>query len=222
MTDHLTVHVVDDDQAVRESLCALLEADGHDVEAYVSGDAFLERVDSARSGCVLLDIHMPGRSGLEVQRELRRRDVPLPVVVMTGQGDIGMAVEAMKAGASDFIEKPYSNELLLSSVRSALAEARATRSEQEKVRTAREKIGALSRRELEVMQGLLAGLPNKLVAHELGISVRTVEVYRANIMEKLEARGLSTAVRLALLAGVRPLGEKDEEEAADAELERAD
>lgn len=218
MNNDLAVHVVDDDEAVRDSLCALLEADGQMVVTYPSGDAFLDHLAEARPGCVLLDIHMPGRSGLEVQRELHRREAPFPVIIMTGQGDIAMAVEAMKAGASDFIEKPYSNELLLGAVRNAQAEMRAKRSNQEKVRSAREKIARLSRREREVMRGLLAGLPNKLVAHQLGISVRTVEVYRASIMDKLEARGLSTAVRIALLAGVRPLGE-EEEELASVDLE---
>lgn len=210
MRSKWTVHVVDDDESVRESAAALLEASGYPVEVHSSGNAFLEKVDEIEPGCVLLDIHMPGRSGLEVQRELATSEAGLPVIIMTGQGDIGMAVRAMKAGAYDFIEKPFPNELLVDSVNGALAGLESSRGEQEKVRSAREKIGRLSPRELQVVQGLLAGLPNKLIAYELGLSVRTVEVYRASIMDKLDARGLSTVVRIALLAGVEPLveGEK--------------
>ena len=207
MSSQWTVHVVDDDESIREATSALLQADGYFVETHRSGDAFLEKLGEVDPGCVLLDINMPGRSGLEVQRELATREAGLPVIIMTGQGDVGMAVRAMKAGASDFIEKPYSNELLIDVVNGALAELESSKEEQEKIRSAREKIGRLSRRELEVVQGLLAGLPNKLIAHEMGLSVRTVEVYRASIMDKLGARGLSTAVRIALLAGVQPMGE---------------
>ena len=159
MSSAWTVHVVDDDEGVRESVAALLEADGYRVKAHCSGDSFLEQLDELDPGCVLLDIHMPGRSGLEVQRELAAREAELPVVVMTGQGDIGLAVKVMKAGASDFVEKPYSNETLLDTLNSALGELEASRGEQEKIRAARAKIDRLSPREVEVVRGLLAGLP---------------------------------------------------------------
>lgn len=205
MTPPPTVHVVDDDPGVRDSVALLLRMSGYTVETYESGTAFLERLEYARRGCVLLDIHMPGMTGLELQRELAARAPDLPVVMMTGQGDIGMAVQAMKAGASDFIEKPFSNELLLAAIGSAMSRQEARAEEQQEVGNAKAKVAALSPRELQVLQGLLAALPNKLIAHRLSISVRTVELYRANIMDKLGARGLSTAVRLALLAGVEPL-----------------
>lgn len=204
---HRTVYLVDDEDSVRESAEMLLTVAGYQVEAFSSGTQFLERLDTAEPGCVLLDIHMPGLSGLEVQRIMQERGCDYPVIILTGQGDVGMAVQAMKSGAADFLEKPYRNETLLATVKDALESLDASLEEREKVREARAKVEALSRREVEVLRGLLAALPNKLIAYELGLSVRTVEVYRANIMEKLGARGLSMAVRIALLAGLEPLGE---------------
>lgn len=209
------VHIVDDEDSIRESLEMLLRMSGYEVMAYSSGTSFLDSLDTIEPGCVLLDIHMPDISGLEVQQAMQRRGCRLPVVIMTGKGDIGMAVRAMKNGACDFIEKPYSNELLISSVEDALGSLHKSAHERERVQTAVARIATLSPRELEVLQGLLSARPNKLIAYELGISIRTVEVHRAKIMEKLGVRGLSAAVRMALAAGVEPLDERKEALAAE-------
>jgi two-component system response regulator FixJ len=210
MTADRIVYVVDDDDAVRDSASLLLEGAGYEAQAYPSGVAFLEAAPALRPGCILLDIHMPQLSGLEVQRTLKARSCAFPVIVLTGQGDVGIAVQAMKGGAFEFLEKPYESEALLGAIGDAFARLEATSAESARIENARALIARLTSRELEVMQGLLAGLPNKLIAYQLGISIRTVEIYRANVMEKLHARGLSTAVRIALAAGVEPLGEGDE------------
>jgi len=200
-----TLHIVDDDDHVRESAALLLESAGYNVSSYPSGLAFLAQFDPAVPACVLLDIHMPQMDGLEVQRRLVERNVAFPVIVLTGQGDVAIAVQAMKNGAFEFLEKPYVNEVLLQAVREAFGKLETTTEDRAVTADARAGIAKLTGRELQVMQGLLAGLPNKLIAYELDISVRTVEIYRANVMEKLDARSLSTAVRLALAAGVEPL-----------------
>ncbi len=208
MSDLRLVHVVDDDEAVREGVTILLEASGYDVEAHESGAAFLGALDSLSPGCVLLDMHMPEISGLDVQVALRERGVEWPVIVLTGQGDISIAVGAMKNGAFEFIEKPYENQMLQETLHDAFDKLETLTEASAKITRARDLIARLSQREYEIVQGLLAGLPNKIIAYELDLSVRTVEVYRANAMEKLQARGLSTAIRLALTAGVQPLEEK--------------
>ena len=205
------VHIVDDDDAVRESAALLLEIAGYDVQTYESGVAFLEAIAGAQPGCVLLDIHMPQMTGLEVQAVLRERGVVWPVIVLTGQGDIGIAVQAMKGGAFEFLEKPYQNEVLLAAIAEAFERLESVIEEGARAAGAQALIATLTPRELQIMQGLLGGLPNKLIAHELDLSVRTVEVYRANVMDKLGARSLSTAVRIAMAAGVQPLGERREE-----------
>lgn len=208
MDDLRLVHVVDDDEAVREGVTILLEASGYDVQSHESGVAFLRDLGSLSPGCVLLDMHMPEISGLDVQVALRERGVDWPVIVLTGQGDIGIAVGAMKNGAFEFIEKPYENQMLQETLHDAFDKLETLTEASAKVTRARELIARLSQREYEIVQGLLAGLPNKIIAYELDLSVRTVEVYRANAMDKLQARGLSTAIRLALTAGVQPLEEK--------------
>ena len=205
MPSRRTVHIIDDDDDVRESATLLLEASGYAVFPHASGVAFLEGADFDVPACVLLDIHMPRMDGLEVQRRLAERGVTFPVVVLTGQGDISIAVQAMKNGAFEFLEKPYLNEVLLEAVADAFKKLEATTEDRAVTTDARERVARLTKREMEVLQGLLAGLPNKLIAYELDISVRTVEIYRANVMDKLDARALSTAVRLALAAGVEPL-----------------
>lgn len=205
------VHVVDDDDAVRESAALLLEIAGYQVLTYESGVAFLEAVGSAPPGCVLLDIHMPQMTGLEVQGVLRERGIVWPVIVLTGQGDIGIAVQAMKNGAFEFLEKPYQNEILLGTIAEAFERLESVIEEGARAANAQALIATLTPRELQIMQGLLGGLPNKLIAHELDLSVRTVEVYRANVMDKLGARSLSTAVRIAMAAGVQPLSERRDE-----------
>jgi two-component system response regulator FixJ len=202
------VHVVDDDEGVRVSAAILLDGAGFDVEEYESGVAFLDALPTARPGCILLDIHMPEISGLRVQSRLNELGVKWPIIILTGQGDVNIAVQAMKAGAFEFLEKPYTNELVLATLRDAFDKLEAVQEDSARVLAARALIDRLSKREYEVLQGLLAGLQNKLIAYELDLSVRTVEIYRANVMEKLEARGLSTAVRIALTAGVQPMVEQ--------------
>ena len=205
MPSRRTVHIVDDDDDVRESAALLLETSGYSVHTHPSGVTFLEKLDETIPACVLLDIHMPRMDGLEVQRQLLERGVAFPVIVLTGQGDVSIAVQAMKNGAFEFLEKPYLNEVLLQATQDAFHRLEATTEDRAMTAQAREQVAKLTSREMQVMRALLAGLPNKLIAYELDISVRTVEIYRANVMDKLEARSLSTAVRVALAAGVEPL-----------------
>lgn len=195
------VHVIDDDEAVRESLAFLLGAAGFGVRSYESGEDFLANIDAIAPGCIVTDVRMPGMSGLELLRYLKQRNLPLPVIVMTGHGDIALAVEAMKAGAVDFIEKPFDDEFIVGAVQAALrhdAEAHARDAERQEIMR---RLGELSGRERQVLDGLVAGHANKVIAHNLGISPRTVEVYRANLMTKMEASSLSELVRMALLGG---------------------
>ena len=208
MTNTRLVHVVDDDEAVRESAAILLGSAGYEVATHASGVAFLEGLEGAAPGCLLLDIHMPGMTGLQVQGELKARKMTWPVIVLTGQGDIGIAVQAMKNGAFEFLEKPYRNEVLLETLAEAFETLELTVQETSHAANARALVDGLTIREREVMRALLAGLPNKLIAYELDLSVRTVEIYRANVMTKLKARGLSTAVRIAMAAGLQPLEER--------------
>ncbi len=199
------VHVVDDDDDVRDSAAMLLEASGYEVRTYPSGVAFLDAPGAAVPGCILLDIHMPEMSGLEAQRRLTASSVQWPVIVLTGQSDISLAVQAMQNGAFEFLEKPYPNDTLLEAVRDAFARLEATSEDRAMTADAKVRVARLTDQEVQVMRVLLAGLPNKLIAFELNISVRTVEIHRANVMEKLDARSLTTAVRIALAAGVEPL-----------------
>ena len=200
MSDAL-VHVIDDDEAVRASLVFLLEMADLPARAYASAQAFLDVAESVAAGCVVTDIRMPGMSGLELIRRLKVLNVALPVIVITGHGDVPLAVEAMRAGVLDFLEKPFEDEALIISIRSALnAQVKATQQTTERERF-EQMLATLSGREREVLQGVIAGKLNKVIAFELGISPRTVEVYRANVMSKTGAHGLSELVRIALLAG---------------------
>ena len=199
------MHIVDDDEDVRESGALLLEAAGYRVSTFSSGVEFLQRVDPSVPACVLLDIHMPQMDGLEVQRQLVEREIAFPVIVLTGQGDISIAVQAMKRGAFEFLEKPYLNDVLLEAVSDAFVKLESTAEDRAVTAQSKAGVAKLTARETEVLRGLLAGLPNKLIAYELDISVRTVEIYRANVMDKLDAKSLSAAVRIALAAGVEPL-----------------
>jgi two-component system response regulator FixJ len=193
------VYIVDDEEEIRESLSILLEVAGFAVQSFPSAEQFLADHNIKR-GCVIVDVRMPDMTGLELQEELIRRHMALPVIVMTGHGDVPIAVQAMKAGATDFLEKPFEHELILASVRRALeAGTRAINGEVEK-KDARDKLAALTAREREVLDKLVLGCSNKVAAYELGISPRTVEVHRARIMEKLDASGLSDIVRIALAA----------------------
>ena len=196
------VHVIDDDEAVRDSLTFLLNTARLAARAYDSATAFLAALPNAEPGCIITDVRMPEMSGVDLLRRLKELNVPMPVIVITGHGDIQLAVEAMKIGAIDFIEKPFDDERLLTSVKSAL-ERWEKNTQQESTRAKLlDKLRTLSAREREVLEGLVAGKPNKVIAFDLGISPRTVEIYRANVMSKMTAGSLSELVRMALLAGL--------------------
>ncbi|MDO9126155.1 response regulator FixJ [Parvibaculum sp.] len=197
-----TVFIVDDDTAVRESLRALLESAALNVDDFSSAAAFLGSYVPHRPGCLVVDIRMPDMDGLELQEELVRRSIELPVIVVTGHADVPLAVRAMKAGAVDFIEKPFDDNLLLDGIGRALEAGRQRRSHADFSQAARTRIAGLTQREREVLEHLVSGQSNKVIAYELDISPRTVEVHRANLMEKMRARTLSDLVRMALEAGV--------------------
>ncbi len=194
----VAVHVIDDDEAVRDSLAFLFESAGLSVRSYDSAESFLDVAERLRAGCVLTDVRMPGMDGLTLQRRLREQGVHLPVIVMTGHGDVPIAVQALKAGAADFIEKPFDDEALLAAVRTALDAERRTRERQAEIEEIAARIASLTPRERQVLDGLVAGQPNKVIAYDLGASPRTVEVHRARVMEKMGARSLSELVRMAL------------------------
>ena len=203
MSADRTVHVVDDDATVRRSLERLLDTGGFPVISYESPLAFLEAAPGLSGGCILLDIHMPAIDGFEVQARLNRLGVTLPVIVMTGYGDVASAVQAMKAGAVDFLEKPYDDKTLLNAIEAALAKATPFVRDREAVQAA-QRIATLSPRERQVLDALLMGRPNKVIAFELGISVRTVEVHRARMMERLGTKQIADAIRLAVTAKLAP------------------
>lgn len=195
------VHVIDDDDGLREALGFLLEVNGIDARFYASANAFLEALP-VEEGCILTDVRMPGLTGLELVRELKDRDAAFPVVVMTGHGDIPLAVEAMKAGVVDFIEKPFEDERLIGSLRSALTQLW-TGSEPGAGRAAAQsRLAQLSPRERDVLEGVVEGKLNKQIAFDLSISPRTVEIYRANLMTKTGARNVAELMRIALAAGL--------------------
>jgi two-component system response regulator FixJ len=196
------VHVIDDDEAVRDSLKFLLEAARLPVRTYESAMSFMGVLAQVGAGCVITDVRMPDMSGIELLRRLRARDLRLPVIVITGHGDIPLAVEAMKIGAIDFFEKPFDDESLLSAVRSALRQGEKDLRRDADKAAIQSKIASLSVRERQVLDGLVAGKPNKIIAFDLGISPRTVEIYRANVMTKMDASSLSELVRMALIVGV--------------------
>jgi len=194
------VHIIDDDEAIRDSLSFLLESAGLIPLAYESAVAFLEQVDQLALGCIVTDVRMPEMSGLDLVRRLTELGVAFPVVVMTGHADVPLAVEAMKAGAVEFLEKPFEEETLLRAIRVALSDRPPTRRDREEQQRLVAIFEALSPRERDVLEGVIAGKMNKVIAFELDISIRTVEVYRANMMKKTGARGLSELVQMVMLS----------------------
>ncbi len=195
-----TVHVIDDDEAMRDSLAFLLDVSGFDPVLYDSADAFLSALPVAGGGCVLTDVRMPGMSGVELARRLAAEGFGLPIIVMTGHGDVPMAVEAMKTGVVDFIEKPFSDEVLIRAIKAAVSKA-ASGGDQAR-QEALDRLAGLTPRERDVLAGVVAGKANKVIAFDLQISARTVEIYRANMMTKTGARNMADLMRIALAAGL--------------------
>src|SRR5688500_10731946 len=208
MQPNSVVHVIDDDEAVRDSLAFLLTAARLRVRTYDSATSFLSALGDAESGCIITDVRMPGITGVDLLRRLKELKVGMPVIVITGHGDVQLAVEAMKIGAADFIEKPFDDEQLLAAVRSALGRWEKSAQRENERAGLLEKLATLSARENDVLEGLVAGKPNKIIAFDLGISPRTVEIYRANVMTKMNAGSLSELVRMALLAGALKTGDE--------------
>jgi len=197
MSGSAIVHLIDDDEDVRRALAFLLGTAGMAVKVYETAEAFLEQFERSPTGCIVSDLRMPGMDGLQLLRRLKEMRVTLPVVIMTGHADVSLAVEAMKAGAVDFIEKPFQDEVLVDTIESAMARHR-----KDPLAADAEEIGSrlasLTPRERQVLDGLVAGKPNKTIAADLGLSPRTVEVHRANVMSKMVASSLSELVRMAL------------------------
>ncbi len=202
MSGNPVVHIVDDDEAVRHSLAFMLGSAGLSVRLYESARAFLDLLDPSAHGCLVTDVRMPDMTGIELLAEIKAKAPYLPAIVITGHGDIPLAVEAMKAGAVDFIEKPFEDEVLLKAVEAALKKIDGDGEAQ--IQEVFSRLASLSERERQVLEGLVAGQANKVIAAARGISPRTVEVYRANVMTKMQAKSLSELVRMAVLAQVQP------------------
>jgi two-component system response regulator FixJ len=202
MADRRLIHIIDDEDAIRRSAGFMLKTSGFAVETWESGVAFLKEVRHAPAGAILLDVRMPEMDGLEVQQALNERGVTMPVIVLTGHGDISIAVRAMKAGAVDFIEKPFEKAVLLNAIEAAFERLDNANESSVRAEEASVIIQGLTARERDVLEGLAQGLPNKTIAYDLGISPRTVEVHRANLMTKLNVRSLSDALRIAFAAGL--------------------
>lgn len=202
MSEQKLIHLVDDDDAVRHSASFMLRHAGFAVKTYSDGVTFLEAVDDVAAGCILLDVQMPRMDGLEVQQQLNARGIAMPVIVLTGHGDVNVAVKAMKAGAVDFVEKPYEKQTLVGALERAFKRLDERSQRDLLLDEARGKIELLTPREREVLDGLVDGLTNKSIADTLDISPRTVEIHRANLMEKLGATSLSGVLRIAFAAGI--------------------
>jgi two-component system, LuxR family, response regulator FixJ len=197
------IYVVDDDEAVRDSLQILLQSAGYAVRSFSSGTEFLEEAATLPNGCLIADLRMPEIDGLELQAQLTELKLRFPLIMITGHGDVPLAVRAMKAGAVDFVEKPFAPEAILNSIRLAFTRSDQAHDRSEAAVAAGARVALLSQREREVLDRLVVGMPNKTIAFELGISPRTVEIHRARVMSKMQARSLSELVRLALAAGVQ-------------------
>lgn len=195
-----TVHVVDDDAAMRDSVAFLLDSADMACRTYESAEALLDALPSISAGCILTDVRMPGLSGMDLVRRLKSMSIELPVIVMTGHADVPLAIEALKSGVVDFIEKPFDDEILISALRDALSRGEQTARRGQERSVVQERLDRLSPRERDVLNGLVAGKANKVIAFDLGISPRTVELYRANLMTKMQAGSLSELVRMALIA----------------------
>src|SRR5215831_4721290 len=200
------VHVIDDDEAVRQSIEFLLRTAGVTARTYDSASTFLNALPTIDPGCIITDVRMPGISGIDLLRRLGEMRIKMPVIVITGHGDVPLAVEAMKIGAIDFLEKPFADDLLLASVQSALNRSQENAARDAERAEVQARLATLTNREREVLEGLVVGKPNKVIAGDLAISPRTVEIYRANVMTKMEAASLSELVRMALVAGVMKSG----------------
>jgi two-component system response regulator FixJ len=201
MTARRMIHIVDDEEAIRRSTGFMLKTSGYAVATYPSGAAFLREVRHVEPGCVLLDVRMPEMDGLEVQKALGERGIGMPVIVLTGHGDVSIAIRAMKAGAVEFIEKPFEKAVILEAIAVAFDRIGNMGRHDARAADASAMVAALSTPEQEVLRGLAEGFPNKTIAVDLGISPRTVEVHRANLMAKLGARSLADALRIAFSAG---------------------
>ena len=202
MSIDAVVHVVDDDVAVRQSLAFLLASDGLPVRLHESASAFLDTVKEASGGCIVTDVRMPGIDGIELLRRMHSGARKLPVIIMTGHGDVRLAVEAMKLGALDFLEKPFEDDRLIGMIETALSEQQNGSKSEAASADMAARVASLTQRERQVMQGLVTGQSNKTIAREYDISPRTVEVYRANVMTKMQAGNLSELVRFAIRAGI--------------------
>lgn len=200
MASEPIVYVIDDDEAARHSLEFLLDCAAIRVRSFASADAFLDASPPLAGACVVTDVRMPGRSGIELVEEMKRRGAEVPVVVITGHADVPLAIQAMHAGVADFIEKPFDDQVMLGAIRKALARQAGSEAAQAERHLLAERISNLSPREREVMDGLVKGEANKAIAYDLGISARTVEVYRANVMMKMQAKTLSDLVRMVTVA----------------------
>ncbi|WP_018174266.1 response regulator transcription factor [Thioalkalivibrio sp. ALJ9] len=207
--DHNVVHVVDDSAAVRDSIGFLVDQVGLRSEKYASASEFLDVVDEKTRGCLVLDVRMPGMSGLDLQDVLRERGIKLPVIIITGHGDVPITVRAMKAGAVEFLQKPFNDQDLLDTINTSIEEYRKIWEQEDHARRVKEKIAGLTPREREVLARLGKGRPNKIIAYEMELSVRTVEGYRASIMSKLGARSIGELMEIVLKAGLEPEKEPD-------------
>lgn len=194
----IVVHIVDDEEAVRTSLAFLLGTSGFATRIHESATAFLDVAPGIRNGCLVTDLRMPDLDGVELLRRLKERDAMLPAIVISGHGDVQMAVEAMKNGALDFIEKPFSDDVIITAIERAVRQAETSTRDDATTKAITSRLASLSERETQVLKGVVEGLPNKAIAYELGLSPRTVEVYRAGLMGKMNAGSLSELVRMVL------------------------
>ena len=202
MTTKGHVYIIDDDEAMRDSLNFLLDSSGFGVTLFDDAQAFLDVLPGLAFGCVVSDVRMPGIDGIELLKRMKAQQSPFPILIMTGHGDVPLAVEAMKLGAVDFLEKPFEDDRLITMIETAIRRAEPAARSEAVSQDIAARVASLSPRERQVMEGLIAGLSNKLIAREYDISPRTIEVYRANVMTKMQANSLSELVRLAMRAGM--------------------